>query len=84
MNSFQPIPATCARLTRVTWRAIRSSNITMHSIWTKANVQELKNRYVVARVGDVEVKRQLVDALNRFLEPIREDAVSWRANLTWS
>jgi tryptophanyl-tRNA synthetase len=37
-----------------------------------AQVQELKERYVVGKVGDVEVKRQLVDALDRFLEPIRD------------
>jgi tryptophanyl-tRNA synthetase len=38
----------------------------------KAQVQQLKERYVVGNVGDVEVKRQLVAALDRFLEPIRE------------
>ncbi len=38
----------------------------------KAQVHELKARYVVGKVGDVEVKRQLVDALDRFLEPIRD------------
>jgi tryptophanyl-tRNA synthetase len=37
-----------------------------------AQVQELKERYVVGKVGDVEVKRRLVDALERFLEPIRD------------
>ena len=37
-----------------------------------AQVQELKERYVVGKVGDVEVKRLLVDALERFLEPIRD------------
>jgi tryptophanyl-tRNA synthetase len=36
-----------------------------------AQVQDLKDRYVVGKVGDVEVKRLLVDALERFLEPIR-------------
>jgi tryptophanyl-tRNA synthetase len=35
-------------------------------------VQELKERYVVGKVGDVEVKHQLADALDRFLQPIRE------------
>ena len=34
-------------------------------------VADLKNRYVAGRVGDVEVKRRLVDALNTFLDPIR-------------
>ena len=38
----------------------------------KAQVRELKERYVRGKVGDVEVKRQLVDALDRFLEPIRK------------
>jgi tryptophanyl-tRNA synthetase len=37
-----------------------------------AQVQDLKQRYVLGKVGDVEVKRLLVDALERFLEPIRE------------
>ena len=37
-----------------------------------AQVQELKERYVLGKVGDVEVKRLLVEALDRFLEPIRE------------
>jgi tryptophanyl-tRNA synthetase len=35
-------------------------------------VDELKERYCAGRVGDVEVKRKLADALNDFLEPIRE------------
>ena len=35
-------------------------------------VQDLKDRYVVGKVGDVEVKQQLAQALNRFLEPVRE------------
>jgi tryptophanyl-tRNA synthetase len=34
-------------------------------------VAELKERYRAGRVGDVEVKRRLVRALNEFLEPIR-------------
>lgn len=38
----------------------------------KAEVQDLKNRYVKGKVGDVEVKQKLTRALNRFLEPIRE------------
>jgi tryptophanyl-tRNA synthetase len=37
-----------------------------------AQVQELKERYLVGTVGDVEVKRQLIVALEQFLEPIRE------------
>jgi tryptophanyl-tRNA synthetase len=34
-------------------------------------VSDLKERYRVGRVGDVEVKRRLARALNDFLEPIR-------------
>jgi tryptophanyl-tRNA synthetase len=37
-----------------------------------AEVDELKERYRSGRVGDVEVKRRLIDALERFLAPIRE------------
>jgi tryptophanyl-tRNA synthetase len=35
-------------------------------------VAELKERYRAGRVGDVEVKRRLVRALDAFLEPIRD------------
>ena len=35
-------------------------------------VAELKERYTAGRVSDREVKDRLTDALNRFLEPIRE------------
>jgi len=35
-------------------------------------VADFKERYRAGRVGDVEVKRALVDALVKFLEPIRE------------
>ncbi len=38
----------------------------------KAEVAELKERYRQGRVGDVEVKKRLIRALNAFLEPIRE------------
>lgn len=37
-----------------------------------AEVDDLKARYREGRVGDVEVKKKLAAALNRFLEPIRE------------
>ena len=36
-----------------------------------AEVEDLKARYRAGRVGDVEVKRRLAAALNRFLDPIR-------------
>lgn len=38
----------------------------------KNEVEELKLRYREGTVGDVEVKRSLIEALNTFLEPIRE------------
>lgn len=38
----------------------------------KAEVQDLKERYVKGTVGDVEVKQKLAKALNQFLGPIRE------------
>jgi tryptophanyl-tRNA synthetase len=38
----------------------------------KAEVAELKERYTQGKVGDVEVKKRLVEAVNRFLAPIRE------------
>jgi len=38
----------------------------------KAEVEELKERYTAGKVGDVEVKRKLAAAINRFLEPMRE------------
>ncbi len=37
----------------------------------KAEVDELKDRYVKGTVGDVEVKEKLFKALDNFLEPIR-------------
>jgi tryptophanyl-tRNA synthetase len=37
-----------------------------------AEVEDLKARYRSGRVGDVEVKKKLVVALERFLEPVRE------------
>ena len=46
----------------------------------KAEVEELKQRYVQGKVGDVEVKKRLADVLNRFLEPIRERRKAAEAN----
>jgi tryptophanyl-tRNA synthetase len=37
-----------------------------------AEVDDLKARYRAGKVGDVEVKRKLAAAINRFLEPMRE------------
>ncbi|GAB1472024.1 tryptophan--tRNA ligase [Chloroflexota bacterium] len=39
---------------------------------SKAEVDDLKERYRVGKVGDVEVKQKLAVAINNFLEPIRE------------
>ena len=38
----------------------------------KAEVDDLKTRYRLGKVGDVEVKTKLANALNAYLEPIRE------------
>jgi tryptophanyl-tRNA synthetase len=38
----------------------------------KDEVEDLKARYRTGKVGDVEVKKKLIVALNNFLEPIRE------------
>ncbi len=38
----------------------------------KAEVADLKDRYREGKVGDVEVKKKLIRALNAFLDPIRE------------
>lgn len=38
----------------------------------KAEVDDLKKRYLAGQVGDVEVKTKLALALNKFLTPIRE------------
>ncbi|HMN29237.1 MAG TPA: tryptophan--tRNA ligase [Caldilineaceae bacterium] len=38
----------------------------------KAEVEDLKTRYLQGKVGDVEVKDKLTVALNNFLEPMRE------------
>ena len=45
----------------------------------KAEVEELKERYREGTVGDVEVKKRLVRALNEFLDPIRERRAAWAA-----
>ena len=42
-------------------------------------VNDLKERYLKGKVGDVEVKRKLTYAINNFLEPIRERRASYEA-----
>lgn len=37
----------------------------------KKEVEDLKRRYQVGKVGDIEVKEKLVAALNNFLQPLR-------------
>jgi tryptophanyl-tRNA synthetase len=44
-----------------------------------AEVADLKRRYRAGKVGDVEVKRKLVAALNDFLEPMRERRAGYAA-----
>ena len=39
---------------------------------SRAEVDDLKERYRAGKVGDVEVKQKLTIAINNFLEPIRE------------
>jgi len=46
----------------------------------KAEVEDLKRRYREGKVGDVEVKRKLVVALEGFLEPIRERRAQYAAD----
>lgn len=38
----------------------------------REEVEDLKERYLKGAVGDVEVKKKLAAAINRFLEPIRD------------
>jgi tryptophanyl-tRNA synthetase len=45
-----------------------------------AEVQDLKERYVLGKVGDVEVKQKLAKALNAFLDPIRERRAHYEAH----
>lgn len=43
----------------------------------KEQISQLKNRYTAGQVGDVEVKRYLVEVLNNFLEPIRRERAKY-------
>ncbi len=45
-----------------------------------AEVDDLKSRYRTGKVGDVEVKRSLVAAVERFLEPMRERRARYAAD----
>jgi tryptophanyl-tRNA synthetase len=44
-----------------------------------AEAADLAERYRAGRVGDVEVKQKLADALNRFLGPVRERRAAYAA-----
>ncbi|NTW02711.1 MAG: tryptophan--tRNA ligase [Oscillochloris sp.] len=43
-------------------------------------VNDLKDRYRLGKVGDVEVKRKLTAAINNFLDPMRERRARYEAN----
>src|SRR3989442_1349488 len=45
----------------------------------RAEVEDLNRRYRAGKVGDVEVKRRLIVALDRFLGPIRERRAQYAA-----
>ncbi|MPZ99794.1 MAG: tryptophan--tRNA ligase [Dehalococcoidia bacterium] len=45
-----------------------------------AEVDDLKERYVAGKVGDVEVKQKLARVLNAFLDPIRERRAHFEAH----
>jgi len=45
----------------------------------KDEVDDLKDRYRNGKVGDVEVKTKLAEAINRFLDPIREQRAEFAA-----
>jgi len=48
----------------------------------KAQVEDLKKRYLEGKVGDVEVKEKLIFALNEFLEPIRQQRAKFEKDST--
>jgi tryptophanyl-tRNA synthetase len=48
----------------------------------RAEVDGLKERYRLGKVGDVEVKKKLAKAINAFLEPIRERRAYFLAHPT--
>ena len=47
---------------------------------TKAEIEDFKRRYREGKVGDVEVKRSLVTAVESFLAPIRERRARYAAD----
>lgn len=55
---------------------------TYHDVFNtdKAEVEDLKKRYREGTVGDVEVKTKLIQALNLFMDPIRERRKEFEAD----
>jgi tryptophanyl-tRNA synthetase len=51
-----------------------------HDAFNPDEAEDLKDRYVTGKVGDVEVKQKLARALNAFLDPIREKRARFQAN----
>lgn len=53
----------------------------LHDVYNPdtADVADMKERYRTGRVGDVEVKRKLVEAIEAFLAPIRERRAGYAA-----
>ena len=47
-----------------------------------AQVDDFKERYRAGKVGDVEVKKALVVAMNNFLDPIREKRAYYEAHMS--
>jgi tryptophanyl-tRNA synthetase len=45
----------------------------------KAEIEDLKARYLVGKVGDVEVKEKLATAINAFLDPMRERRAAYES-----
>lgn len=43
----------------------------------KAKIDDFKRRYTKGQIGDVEVKKYLVEVLNNFLEPIRKRRIEF-------
>jgi len=46
----------------------------------KAEIEDLKARYLQGKVGDVEVKEKLTLAINAFMDPIRERRATFEAD----
>ncbi|BDR56042.1 tryptophan--tRNA ligase [Xylocopilactobacillus apis] len=49
----------------------------------QAQVQELKDQYQKGGLGDVKIKRRLIEVLNAFLDPIRAKHDEFEANLDY-